>query len=198
MQSIVDACRDGAIDGEVVLVAGNFAESPALERARSLGIETAVVASPKSGSEQATEQEYGRRLLDVLRAANPGLICLAGYIRKLPESLVQAFPERIMNMHNALLPAFGGKGMYGMRVHEAVVATGVRYSGCTVHFADGEYDNGPIILQSIVPVYDDDTPDDVAARVLIEEHKLFPQAVALFAEGRLKIEGRRVRILPKG
>jgi phosphoribosylglycinamide formyltransferase-1 len=100
-----------------------------------------------------------------------------------------------MNIHNALLPSFGGKGMYGLRVHQAVVDSGVRFTGCTVHFVTDEYDSGPIILQSVVSVNQDDTPEDVAANVLVEEHKALPAAVALFAQGRLRVDGRKVRIL---
>jgi phosphoribosylglycinamide formyltransferase-1 len=101
----------------------------------------------------------------------------------------------MMNVHPGLLPAFGGKGFYGKRVHEAVVESGAKFTGVTVHFVDDEYDHGPIILQRVFPVEDDDTPDTVAQRVLAEEHRAYPEAVRLFAEGRLRIEGRRVRVL---
>ena len=197
MQAIVDGCKNGQIDGEVVLVVGNFPESPALERARSMVIQTAVIPSPRSGSDASEEDHYGRELYSALSGAGPGLVCLAGYIRKLPETVVSTFSGRIMNIHNALLPSFGGKGMYGGRVHQAVVDAGVRYSGCTVHFVDEGYDTGPIILQAVVSVDQDDTAGDVAAKVLVEEHKTYPAAVALFAEGRLRVDGRRVRILEK-
>ncbi len=197
MQAIVDGCKSGQIDGEVVLVIGNFAESPALDRARSLGIRTAVIPSPKSGSDGTAEDQYGRELYSALSGAGPGLICLAGYIRKLPETVVSTFAGRILNIHNALLPSFGGKGMYGSRVHQAVVDSGVRYTGCTVHFVDDGYDTGPIILQSVVEVGQDDTADVVAANVLVEEHKVLPAAVALFAQGRLRVDGRKVKILDK-
>jgi len=197
MQAIVDGCKNGQIDGEVVLVIGNFAESPALERARSLGIQTAVIPSPRSGGDPTEEDRYGRELYSALSGAGPGLVCLAGYIRKLPETVVSTFAGRIMNVHNALLPSFGGKGMYGSRVHQAVVDSGVRYSGCTVHFVDEGYDTGPIILQATVEVGQDDTAEQVAAKVLVEEHKTLPAAVALFAQGRLRVEGRKVRILDK-
>lgn len=197
LQSIVDGCRNGVIDGEVVLVVGNYAESQALYRARGLEIRTEMIPSPRVDTTDIAEEEYGRKLVEALESVDANLICLCGYIRKLPEELVRLFDGRIMNIHNGLLPSFGGKGMYGMRVHEAVVDSGVRYSGCTVHFVDNGYDTGPIILQAVVPVEQEDTPQQVADRVLVEEHRIYPQAVALFAQGRLKIDGRRVRILPE-
>lgn len=179
-----------------MLVSGNYANSPALERARNLGLATNVVPSPPSGAGPDAEDAYGETLLAVLKDARPDLLCLAGYIRKLPDPIVSAYAGRIMNMHNALLPAFGGKGMYGSRVHQAVLEYGAKVSGCTVHFVDADYDTGPVILQIPVPVAEDDTPETLAARVLTAEHQAFPQAVALFAEGRLHIEGRRVHVAP--
>jgi len=122
------------------------------------------------------------------------LVCLAGYMRLLPKEVVEAYRWRIMNIHPALLPRFGGKGMYGERVHEAVLSTGQIESGCTVHFVDDEYDHGPVILQTRVPVLPGDTPDTLAARVLPEEHKTYVKAVALFSEGRLRIKNGTVRI----
>ena len=122
------------------------------------------------------------------------MICLAGYMRKVPESVLTAYAGRLMNIHAALLPSFGGQGMFGHHIHEAVLAYGAKVSGCTVHFVDAGYDTGPIILQSVVPVEEDDTPETLAARVLVAEHQTYPEAVALFASGRLTVEGRRVRI----
>ncbi|MEO7717902.1 MAG: phosphoribosylglycinamide formyltransferase [Capsulimonas sp.] len=191
MQAIVDACHDGRIDGQIVTVIGNFASSPALHRAAGIGLRTATVPSPKGSSEE-DERIYSDALLQELRAADAELVCLAGYVRKLPTEVVSAFPGRVMNIHNALLPSFGGKGMYGSHVHQAVIDYGVKFSGCTVHFVDENYDSGPIILQETVPVEDDDTPETLAARVLVAEHRSYPRAVALFAAGKLRIEGRRV------
>ena len=191
MQAIVDACHDGRIDGEIVTVIGNFASSPALGRAAGIGLRTATVPSPKASSEDG-DRSYGDALLAALRAADAELVCLAGYVRKLPSAVVGAFPGRVMNIHNALLPSFGGKGMFGGHVHQAVIDYGVKISGCTVHFVDENYDSGPIILQEVVPVEDDDTAETLAARVLIAEHHSYPRAVALFAAGKLRIEGRRV------
>ena len=179
----------GRIDGQIVSVMGNFADSPALARARELGISASAVTSKKD------EALYANDLLDALRESRPDLICLAGYMRKVPDAVLTAYAGRIMNIHAALLPSFGGKGMFGPHIHEAVLEYGAKISGCTVHFVDAGYDTGPIILQAPVTVAEDDTPETLAARVLVAEHQTYPKAVALFAQGRLLIEGRRVRIM---
>jgi phosphoribosylglycinamide formyltransferase-1 len=196
MEAIARACADGQIDGSVVVVAGTVDGSPALERAASLGLPTMVIKTPRKGAQSDDEDvAYGEALLRELQAVDAGLICLAGYMRKLPPAVTAAYPRRIMNIHAALLPSFGGQGMYGMNVHQAVIDYGAKVSGCTVHFADDEYDTGPVILQTVVPVEDDDTPETLAARVLVAEHQTYPAAVALFAAGRLRVAGRRVRIV---
>lgn len=191
MQAIIDACQRGEIDGQVVLVIGIRSEAPALRRAQEAGVRTRVI-SPRNLS----EGDYAQRLLHALQEARVDLVCLAGYMRLLPAPVVQAYAGRVMNIHPALLPLFGGKGMYGERVHQAVLDAGMKVSGCTVHFVDEQYDTGPIIIQRCVPVQEDDTWETLAARVLVQEHQAYVQAVKLFAEGRLRIEGRRVRILP--
>jgi phosphoribosylglycinamide formyltransferase 1 len=192
LQAILDACASGAIPAQVALVLSTTAEAPALERARQSGVEAAFVdpeAYPQPG---ALDQELADRFL----ARDVRLIVLSGYMRLLGPSFLRRFPNAIMNIHPALLPCFGGRGFYGRRVHEAVLESGARFSGATVHFADDEYDHGPIILQAVVPVEDDDTSETLAARVLQQEHRLYPEAIRLFAEGRLEIRGRRVRIRP--
>jgi phosphoribosylglycinamide formyltransferase-1 len=136
--------------------------------------------------------ETPERMLDVLRDHGIGLIVLAGYLKKLPGNVVAAFPNRILNIHPALLPAFGGKGCYGIRVHEKVIESGVKVTGVTVHFADNEYDQGPVILQKAVAVKDGDTPQSLQRRVLRTEHDLYWRAVDLVVRDRLRIEGRRV------
>lgn len=186
MQAIIDACADGRVDGRVAVVIG-VSEAPAIERARSQGIPTEIV-SPR-------EPAYPERLCEALARHGADLVCLAGYMRILPGEVISAYP--VMNIHPALIPLFCGKGMYGEHVHRAAVEYGVKVSGCTVHFVDGNYDTGPIILQKCVPVCEGDTPETLAARVLEQEHIAYPEAVALFAEGRLKAEGRIVHILPK-
>ena len=188
MQAIADACASGQIAGEVALVVGNYADSPALARAQALGLPVQSIASRQD------EDTYTRVLLSALRDSRVDLICLAGYMRKVPNAVVSAYQGRLMNIHAALLPAFGGQGMYGIRIHQAVLDYGAKVSGCTVHFVDEHYDTGPIIWQSVVPVEENDTAESLAARVLIAEHDAYPRAVALFAQGRLKIEGRIVRV----
>ena len=191
MAAIIDACQRGEIDGQVVLVIGTRREAPALQRATEKGVPTCVI-SPRN----LTEEEYAHRLLHALSEAKADLVCLAGYMRLLPTPVVQAYAGRVMNIHPALLPLFGGKGMYGEHVHRAVLESGVKVSGCTVHFVDEHYDTGPIIVQRCVPIEEEDTWETLAARVLAQEHQAYVQAVQLFAQGRLRIEGKRVRILP--
>jgi phosphoribosylglycinamide formyltransferase-1 len=191
MAAIIDACQRGEIDGKVVLVIGTRDEAPALQRATEKGVSTEVVSPSKLG-----EEEYARRLLQTLGDAQVDLVCLAGFMRLLPPPVVHAYAGRVMNIHPALLPLFGGKGMYGEHVHRAVLESGVKVSGCTVHFVDEHYDTGPIIVQRCVPIEEEDTWETLAARVLAQEHQAYVQAVKLFAQGRLRIEGKRVRILP--
>ncbi|MGQ9455998.1 MAG: phosphoribosylglycinamide formyltransferase [Armatimonadota bacterium] len=192
MQAIIDACRAGTINGEVVLVVGVRDDAPAMERARAAGVKTVVISPKALGS----SEEYDRAILETLQTNQVDLVCLAGYMRPLGPIVIGAYRDRIMNVHPALIPAFCGKGMYGHHVHEAVIKRGVKYTGVTVHFVDEEYDHGPIVAQTVVPVEDDDTPDTLAERVLKHEHETYTKAIALFAEGRLKIEGQRVRVLP--
>lgn len=192
MRAIIEACRDGRIpDSEVVAVIGAHDDAPALQHAHALGVSTAVV-NPKEFPEP---DMYGDALLWVLQKAHPDLICLAGYMRLLPKSVVQAYPMQILNIHPALLPLFGGKGMYGLKVHQAVIESGVKVTGCTVHFVDEQYDTGPIVLQRCIPVMDDDTPETLAARLLPVEHATYIEAIRLFFEGRLRLEGKRVRVV---
>ena len=192
MEAIIEACRDRRIpDSAVVAVIGARDDAPALHKAHALSVSTAVV-NPREFPEP---DMYGDALLWVLQKAQPDLICLAGYMRLLPAQVVQAYPMRIMNIHPALLPLFGGKGMYGLRVHQAAIDSGMKITGCTVHFVDEGYDTGPIILQRCVPIVDDDTPETLAARVLPLEHETYIEAIRLFVQGRLRVEGRRVRVV---
>jgi len=192
MQAIIEACRDGRIpDSAVVAVIGARDDAPALHKAHALSVPTAVV-NPR---EFPDPDMYGDALLWVLQKAQPDLICLAGYMRLLPAQVVQAYPMRIMNIHPALLPLFGGKGMYGLRVHQAAIDSGMKITGCTVHFVDEGYDTGPIILQRCVPILDDDSPETLASRVLPLEHETYIEAIRLFVQGRLRVEGRRVRVV---
>ncbi len=192
LQALLDACRAGEIPAEIAVVVSNVPGAFALERAHGQGI-PAVVVDHRAFLSKA---EFEAALRGTLESFRIELVCLAGFLRILSPAFVAAFPGRIMNIHPALLPAFGGKGMYGEKVHWAVLASGARLSGCTVHFVTEVPDAGPIIVQSAVPVEDDDTPATLAARVQREERRQYPLAVRLFAEGRLRIEGNRVRILP--
>lgn len=190
-QSILDAIERGDLDVDVVLCVSDRENAGALDRAASSGIDTAVL---RPGDFENPEQ-YESALAHELREHGANFVALAGYLKRIPSSLLDAFRGRILNVHPALLPAFGGKGMFGRRVHEAVVDYGVHWTGATVHVVEEEYDTGPIVLQEPVPVYPDDTPEDVAARVLQVEHRIYPEALRLFAQDRIRIQGRRVRIL---
>ncbi|HET7265016.1 MAG TPA: phosphoribosylglycinamide formyltransferase [bacterium] len=194
LQALIDACRRGDVPAEIVVVISNVPDSYALERARAAGIR-AVTVDHRDFSSRAAFEAVLRKTLE---EAGAGLVCLAGFLRILTPSFVDAFAGRIMNIHPALLPAFGGKGMYGDRVHEAVLASGARVSGCTVHFVTRDADAGPIIVQAPVAVEDGDTPATLSARVRREELRAYPLAVRLFAEDRLRIEQNRVRRLPSG
>ena len=194
LQALIDACRSGEVPAHLAVVVSNVPGVCALERARTAGIPAVTVDHRAFASRAAFEAA----LRKTLEEAGVGLVCLAGFLRILTPSFVEAFAGRIMNIHPALLPAFGGKGMYGDRVHEAVLASGARLSGCTVHFVTRDADAGPIIIQAPVPVEDGDTPASLSARVRREELNAYPLAVRLFAEGRLRIEQNRVRVLPAG
>lgn len=193
LENIFERIADGSLPAEVACVVSSKSDAFGLERARRRGVVAEVVASAQfrgpGGTDWAAMSAAINRVVLPLR---PDLVCLAGFMCKyvIPPELRQ----RVMNIHPALLPAFCGRGMYGHRVHEAVVAAGVRVSGCTVHFADNEYDAGPIILQRACPVLCTDTADDVARRVFAEECAAYPEAIRLFAEGRLEVRGRTVHV----
>ena len=184
MAALAEACSSGRIGAEVAVVVSPVPDSPAVMRAESLGL-AVVVASPK-------EPGYESALLGTLASSGADLVCLAGLMTKLPVAVLEAHPGRILNVHPALLPKFGGKGMYGRHVHEAVLEYGAKVSGCTVHFADDTYDTGPIVLQRTVEVRDDDTPDTLAARVFAAECEAYPEAIRRIAGGNWRVEGRRV------
>lgn len=185
LQAIMDAAAAGRLEAEVAVVVSDKKEALALERARSRGI-PAVHIDPRSF---ASKEEYEAAVVETLNRHGVELVCLAGYMRLVGKTMLQAFPNRIMNIHPALLPAFPG-----LNAQKQAVEYGVRYSGCTVHFVDEGVDTGPIILQAVVPVLPDDTPETLAARILEQEHRIYPEAIALFAAGRLEIRGRRVYI----
>lgn len=177
LQAIIDSCATGILSGraEVVLVIANKADAYGLERARKHNIDAVFL----DRTQYADSAAYCRRIGEELKLRQVDLVCLAGYLLKVAPALVQAYHGRILNIHPALLPKYGGKGMYGHHVHEAVIAAGEKESGVTVHFVDEEYDHGSVIVQRRVPVLPTDTADDVARRVLVEEHKAYPEAISI-------------------
>lgn len=189
-QSILDAVEAGDLEIDVVCCVSDRSDAGALHRAASRDI-PAIVLRP---SDFEPETGYPAALLQALDEHRVTFIVLAGYLKKIPPVVVERYRNRILNVHPALLPAFGGAGMYGRKVHDAVIEYGVHWTGATVHVVEEAYDTGPIVLQEPVPVFPDDTPADVAARVLEVEHRLYPEALRLFAQDRIHIEGRRVRI----
>jgi phosphoribosylglycinamide formyltransferase-1 len=180
LQNLLDRIADGLLPARVVLVVSNKADAYGLERARQAGLPTAVVDRKSFTDRDA----FSTAVFDHCRRAGAELVCLAGFLQLL--RIPDDFAGRVMNIHPALLPAFGGQGMYGRHVHEAVLASGAKQSGCTVHFADNVYDHGPIVRQRSVEVRADDTPDTLADRVFAAECEAYPEAIKLFAEGKLR------------
>ncbi|MFB6247105.1 MAG: phosphoribosylglycinamide formyltransferase [Salinibacter sp.] len=189
-QAILDAIEQGALPATPVCCVSNTLEAGALSRAEQHDVPAHVVPP----GEHNAPSSFGQALLDVLAAHDVTFVALAGYMVKVPPAVVDAYRGRMTNVHPALLPAFGGQGMYGMHVHEAVIEYGVHWSGVTVHLVDEQYDHGPVVLQEPVPVYADDTPEALAERVKTVEHRLYPYALRLFAEDRVHLDGRRVQI----
>jgi phosphoribosylglycinamide formyltransferase-1 len=187
--AIREAVRRGDIDAEIGLVFSNKADAPGLAKAKEWGLDT-LFLDPKLFP---TREDYDRAIVDEVERRGIDLIGLAGYMKVLTPGLCDAFKYRIVNIHPALLPAFPG-----LHVQQKAIDWGVRFSGCTVHFVAAEVDMGPIILQAVVPVLQDDTEETLAARILVEEHKIYPQAVRLYFEGRVEVRGRRVFILGPG
>lgn len=188
LQAIIDNIQAGKLEAAVKVVISDKPEAYVLERAAQHNIE-GIHISPK---EYETRQHYEAAVVEALRKHKVELVVLAGYMLMVGKTLLSEFPNRVMNIHPALLPAF--PGTHGQR---DALMYGVRYSGCTVHFVDEGMDTGPIILQAVVPVMQDDSEDTLANRILTEEHKIYSQAIQLFADGRLKVEGRRVVISEK-
>jgi len=182
LQALIAAIGDGRLDAAIALVISNRADAEGLARARAAGIE-AVIVSHRGWPSRA---DHDRAIVGELRARDVGLVCLAGYMRLVGAPLLEAFPNAILNIHPSLLPSFPG-----VDAQRQAVEHGVRVSGVTVHFVTPELDSGPIVLQRAVPVLDDDTADTVAARILAEEHKAYPEAVGLVLAGGWRIEGRR-------
>jgi phosphoribosylglycinamide formyltransferase-1 len=190
LENLVEHRARGLLDVDLVAVLSSKPGAYGLERARRHGI-PAHALDRRTYADEAAFQDALHHVLD---GVEPGLVVLAGFLSRF--DLRERYEGRAMNVHGALIPAFCGKGFYGMRVHRAVLEYGVKVSGATVHFCDEAYDTGPIILQRAVPVLENDTPESLAARVQEAEREIYPEAIRLFAEDRLRIEGRRVRILP--
>jgi phosphoribosylglycinamide formyltransferase-1 len=189
-QAILSAIHNGSLPVRVSFVLSNNSGAGALETARSHGIP----AYHRSQRQFATEEELESEVLRLLESHNVEMIALAGYMKKLGARTIERYRNRIVNIHPALLPDFGGPGMYGIHVHEAVIASGARVSGATVHLVDEEYDRGTIVLQQTVDVAPGETPESLAAKVLVIEHEIYPKALKAFAEGRVHLEGRKVWI----
>lgn len=192
LQALIDSIRQNKLPGvSIEVVISNKPEAYALERAKQAGISTELILKKNYESSQA----FGEALLSLLYKYNVDLVVLAGCLFMLPEQVIQSYKNRIINIHPSLIPAFCGTGFYGLKVHEAVLARGVKVTGATVHFVDEQYDNGPIILQKPVMVYDDDTPKTLQKRVMEEaEWIILPEAVRLISENRVHIRDSRVYI----
>ncbi len=190
LEAIIVAIDSGRLPATLALVLSNRPDAYALQRARERGIPTAVLDPAAHDGEAA----YVAALEDTLAVHGVDFIALAGYLKKIPSDVVRAFRGRMLNIHPSLLPAFGGPGMYGQRIHRAAIEYGVRWTGVTVHLVDESYDTGPVVLQEPVEVHPHDTPERLAARVLEVEHRLYPDALVLFAENRVRIDGRHVRL----
>ena len=182
LQAIIDAIAAGTLDARIAVVISNRPDAAGLERARRVGIETLVL----SHRDYPSREEYDRVLAEHLRARDVGLVCLAGFMRLLSPVFIRAFPNAILNIHPSLLPAFPG-----LDAQHQAWAHGVKIAGATVHLVDCDLDAGPIVLQRAVPVLEDDTPDTLSARILEEEHTLYPEAIRLVLDGGWRIEGRR-------
>jgi phosphoribosylglycinamide formyltransferase-1 len=190
--NIIKKNRDGFLRSEVVLVISDR-DCEAIENSEREGIRTKV-ADPRTF---ADEIEFGNALVEALNNSEADFIVLAGYLKKVPNIVVKKFANRIINVHPALLPSFGGKGMYGMKVHQAVIDYGCKVSGATVHLVDAEYDHGPVVLQRCVPVSEDDSPETLASKIHKLEYELLPEAIKLFENNEIKMEGRRVTLSRK-
>lgn len=187
LQAIIDRVEDGTLPARIACVISNKADAFALERARRHGIATHVLDHRAHAGREA----YDAALVELLNSHGIGLVVLAGFMRIVTPVLLGAFPHAVLNIHPALLPAFPG-----LHAQRQALQYGVKVSGCTVHFVDEGTDTGPIIIQAVVPVLDDDTEETLSARIQKEEHRIYPEAVKLFAQGRLTVVGRKVVVAP--
>src|ERR1051326_188551 len=190
-KAILDEMEEGKIqNARIVLVVSNNPGAGALTVAR----EHTIPCVHLSRKQFDSDTSFNDGILETLRKHGVNFIALAGYMKKIDSAIVRAFKNRILNVHPALLPAFGGAGMYGMFVHQAVIASKARFSGATVHIVDEEYDRGPVVLQERVEIAEDETPETLAEKVLQVEHRIYPEAIRLFAAGRVTFSGRQISI----
>lgn len=188
LQAIIDGVKDGSLDCEIKYVIADSEKAYGLERARINGIEAI------SFDRKEYKREISNKILELIKN-KVDLIVLAGYLSILDGEILKEFRNRIINIHPSLIPSFCGGGMYGIKVHEAAIKKGVKYSGCTVHFVNEEVDGGEILLQKVVPVFQEDTPKELQERILVEEHRILPEAIKLISEGKVKIENGRCYII---
>lgn len=193
LQALLDRCADGRLAAEVAVVVSNVPDSYALERASRVRVPAVTV----DHHDFADRVAHDSAIVATLQSHGAELVALAGYLRIFSSPIFAAYGGRIVNIHPSLIPAFCGKNMHGLRVHQAVIEYGAKITGVTIHFVEPEVDTGPIILQACVPVLDQDTPESLAERVLAVEHEKYAEALQLIAEGRVKVDGRRVRIAGK-
>jgi len=185
LQSIIDSIERGVLNASIEIVISNTPDAFALERAAKHNLESIVI----DHAEFQSREDFDRKMIDILTSHSVDLVIMAGFMRILSPLFLRSFPMKIINIHPALLPSFPG-----LHAQRQAFDYGVRFSGCTVHFADEGVDTGPIIIQSVVPVYDDDTEESLQKRILKEEHRIYPQAIQLIAEGKVEISGRKVKI----
>ena len=193
LKNFIDLAAEGSLPVDIRLVISNTAKAGGLKFAQEAGIDTRVILREQFPAGAAGDQEFGDAIFSACRDAGVECVAMAGFLKLAP--VPDDFVGRVVNIHPALIPAFCGSGMYGQRVHQAVLDAGVKVSGCTVHFVDNQYDKGPIIWQQPVPVFDDDTADTLAKRVFEVEKEAYPHVLRLLAEGRIRLDGRRVTML---
>ncbi len=191
LRNFIEKIGAGRLPVEIALVISSSPTARGLQFARDAGIPSAVVQR----KDFADQEDFSRAIFDACRRVGAELVVMGGFLKRV--TIPGDFVNRVVNIHPALVPAFCGDGFYGHRVHESVLEYGAKLSGCTVHFADNQYDHGPVILQKAVPVLYDDTPETLAARVFEAECEAYPEALRLIAAGRVTVEGRRVRIGPQ-
>ena len=187
LQAIIDRCQDGSLAAEIAVVITNNPGAGALTRASKVGIPSLCI----NHRDFSRREDFDNAVVKALQEARTDLVVLAGFMRIITPTFISAFPERVINIHPALLPAFPG-----LHVQQQAIDYGARFSGCTVHFVDGGVDTGPILIQAVVPILPEDTADTLAARILEQEHRIYPRAIQLLAEGRVRVDGRKVTILP--